>query len=123
MHNAIVADALRRRLAEIGSSLEAWPSENAHSAVYRDLASATVAEEALRRLMVNDRARTERGETVDLEGVFARLELVAVYANHTDDLRFLDALNYYFELSGAFPARLLKRYETALSAHVVRLCE
>jgi hypothetical protein len=54
----------------------------------------------LERLMVQDRRRVEK-DSIDVAGtadLLLRLNLVAVYAGHTSDLRFLDALNYYYEL-------------------------
>ncbi|HYG80545.1 MAG TPA: hypothetical protein VD861_09170 [Pyrinomonadaceae bacterium] len=57
-------------------------------------------EHVLTRLMAQDRARVER-ETVDAvnaDDLLLRLNLVALYASRASDLRFLDALNYYYEL-------------------------
>ena len=50
--------------------------------------------------MVQDRARVESGaiEIAVDEDVLLKLNLLAVYAAQTDDLRYLDALNYYYEL-------------------------
>jgi hypothetical protein len=57
-------------------------------------------EHLLERLMVQDRARVESGaiEIAVDEDVLLKLNLLAVYAAQTDDLRYLDALNYYYEL-------------------------
>lgn len=57
----------------------------------------------LARLMARDRARIERegierGAGPDL---LLRLNLLAVHAARASDLRFLDALNYYYELAPA----------------------
>jgi len=59
-----------------------------------------VREHLLERLMVQDRAQVESGraESLSPEDVLLKLNLLAVYAAHTDDLRYLDALNYYYEL-------------------------
>ena len=54
----------------------------------------------LERLMVQDRKRVEK-DSIDVAGIddlLLRLNLIAVYAALNSDLRFLDALNYYFEL-------------------------
>ena len=54
----------------------------------------------LERLMVQDRRRVEK-DSIDVAGtddLLLRLNLIAVYAGLTSDLRFLDALNYYYEL-------------------------
>ena len=63
------------------------------------------AEEAIRefilmRLMVSFRGRIEKGSmaAVDADDLLLLLNLVAVHATMTTDLRFLDALNYYYEL-------------------------
>ena len=59
-----------------------------------------VREHLLERLMVTDRARIEQ-HSVDLvhaDDLLLRLNLIAIYASLTDDLRYLDALNYYYEL-------------------------
>ncbi len=59
-----------------------------------------VREYVLGRLMVQDRARIEREsfESVADTDVILRLALVAIHCCTNADWRFLDALNYYFEL-------------------------
>lgn len=59
-----------------------------------------VREHLLERLMVQDRARVEGGKSNDvyIDDVLLKLNLLAVYAARADDLRYLDALNYYYEL-------------------------
>lgn len=54
----------------------------------------------LERLMVQDRRRVEKDSTevAGTDDLLLRLNLIAVYAGLTSDLRFLDALNYYYEL-------------------------
>jgi hypothetical protein len=54
----------------------------------------------LTRLMVRDRAVIEKKsiEAVESSELLLRLNLVAVHATSGPDLRFLDALNYYYEL-------------------------
>jgi hypothetical protein len=64
-----------------------------------------VAEELLRQLMVPDRAKLEAGEEFDVDIVLVKLNLVGIRAMITRDLRFLDALNYFYEL----PQRSLTR--------------
>lgn len=64
-----------------------------------------VAEELLRQLMVPDRAKLEAGEEFDVDIVLVKLNLVGIRAMITRDLRFLDALNYFYEL----PQRSLNR--------------
>jgi hypothetical protein len=50
--------------------------------------------------MANDRARIEKNSVsaVASADLLLRLNLIAVHAARTPDLRFLDALNYYYEL-------------------------
>jgi hypothetical protein len=57
-------------------------------------------ERVLMRLMVFDRARIEKNSFAAIESsdLLLRLNLVAVHAARVPDLRFLDALNYYYEL-------------------------
>ena len=57
-------------------------------------------EHVLARLMAHDRARIEKNSINEVASsdLLLRLNLVAVYAARTPDLRFLDALNYYYEL-------------------------
>ena len=57
-------------------------------------------EHVLMRLMVSDRARLEKNpvEAMKSDDLLLRLNLVAVHAARAPDLRFLDALNYYYEL-------------------------
>lgn len=59
-----------------------------------------VREHILTRLMTHDRARLEKESHagVDVDDLLLKLNLVAVMAARTTDLRFLDALNYYYEL-------------------------
>ena len=59
-----------------------------------------VRELLLERLMINDRARLEEGalDLLDANDLFLRLNLIAINASLSDDLRYLDALNYYYEL-------------------------
>ncbi len=60
----------------------------------------SVRERLLERLMVQDRARIERGgmEAGGFDDALLKLNLVAVCAINLRDLRYLDALNYYYEL-------------------------
>jgi hypothetical protein len=64
-----------------------------------------VAEELLRQLMVSDRAKLEGGEEFNVGLVLLKLNFVGIRAMITRDLRFLDALNYFYEL----PQRSLAR--------------
>lgn len=53
--------------------------------------------------MVQDRARIERQPVpVADDEVLSKLTLIAVEASTTRDLRFIDALNYYYELLHEF---------------------
>ena len=57
-------------------------------------------EHLLTRLMVHDRTRIEQNsiDAIDSDDLLLRLNLIAVHAAIVLDLRFLDALNYYYEL-------------------------
>lgn len=57
-------------------------------------------EHVLARLMARDRARVGEGGigAVNSDDLLLRLNLCAVHASRASDLRFLDALNYYYEL-------------------------
>ena len=59
-----------------------------------------IREYMLERLMVADRSRIEQHalRLLDPDDLLLRLNLVAINASLTDDLRYLDALNYYYEL-------------------------
>ena len=59
-----------------------------------------VREHLLERLMVSDRPRIEQNDLhlLDANDLFLRLNLIAINASLSRDLRYLDALNYYFEL-------------------------
>lgn len=59
-----------------------------------------VREHVLMRLMTADRTRIENNSTtaVNADDLFLKLNLIAVHASTATDLRFLDALNYYYEL-------------------------
>jgi hypothetical protein len=71
-----------------------WPPIFSHST------EAEIREHVLMRLMVHDRARIEERSIagVDADDLLLKLNLVAVHARESADLRFLDALNYYYEL-------------------------
>ncbi len=59
-----------------------------------------IREHLLERLMVQDRAAIERSsvDAIDARELLLRLNLLSLYAAVSSDLRYLDALNYYFEL-------------------------
>jgi hypothetical protein len=63
-------------------------------------AEARIQEHLLERLMVADRARIERHsiEALNADDLLMKLNFVALNASLSSDLRFLDALNYYYEL-------------------------
>lgn len=63
-----------------------------------------VREYLLMRLMTGDRTRVEKNAAaVDADELLLKLNLISVHAATTNDLRFLDALNYYYELAAVFP--------------------
>ena len=59
-----------------------------------------ICEYLLRRLMTSIRRQIEKAlpSADDADDLFLQLNLIAVHACATTDLRFLDALNYYYEL-------------------------
>ena len=67
-----------------------------------------VREHLLERLMVVDRSRIERNSLnlLDADEFLLRLNLIAINASLSDDLRYLDALNNFYELlpSAWYPA-------------------
>jgi hypothetical protein len=67
---------------------------------------ADIAEELLRQLMVRDRTRLEAEVEFDADDLLLKLNLVGLCAGMKRDLRFLDALNYYYELPHRSLARL-----------------
>jgi len=93
------------------------------------LSEQRVREHLLERLMVADRSRVEQHslQVLDADDLLLRLNLIAIYASLTTDLRYLDALNYYYELlpSAWYPksvhnwlrVSLLSFYIRALSVH------
>ena len=66
-----------------------------------------IAEELLRQLMVADRIKLEEQADFEVDEVLLKLNLIAVRAWVCRDLRFLDALNYFYEL----PQRSLARFQ------------
>jgi hypothetical protein len=77
-----------------------------------------IAEELLRQLMVQDRAKLEAAAEFDVDMVLLKLNLVGIRAMITRDLRFLDALNYFYEL----PHRSLVRLRASPSFLASWLC-
>ena len=59
-----------------------------------------IRERLLLRLMTSDRVRLEKNtpEGDESDELLLKLNLVAIYAARADDLRYLDALNYYYEV-------------------------
>ena len=59
-----------------------------------------VREHLLEKLMVGDRSRIEKHslQLLNADELLLRLNLIGIYASFTRDLRYLDALNYYYEL-------------------------
>ncbi len=59
-----------------------------------------IREHLLERLMVADRSRIEQHSQhlLNDDDILLKLNLIAIFSSFTDDLRYLDALNYYYEL-------------------------
>jgi hypothetical protein len=64
-----------------------------------------IAEELLRQLMVVDRAKLKAEAEIEVDDILLKLNLTGVRARLKRDLRFLDALNCFYEL----PLRSLVR--------------
>lgn len=92
-----------------------------------------IREHLLERLMVADRSRIERQklQLLPADDLLLRLNLLAIDASLTSDLRYLDALNYYYELlpaswHPASPHNWLREsfitfYARALAVHLTQL--
>ena len=95
-------------------------------------AEGEIREYVLTRLMVHDRAAVERRSVAEVssDDLLLKLNLLAGHAQVTTDLRFLDALNYYYELLPAqwsphgkenwLLASYLGLYARALAAAILR---
>ena len=77
--------------------------------------------------MVADRARFEQRslQLLNPDDLLLRLNLIAIYASFTTDLRYLDALNYYYELlpsdwslNNSLRMSFLNFYSRALATHI-----
>ena len=86
-----------------------------------------VREHLLERLMVADRARIEQHSLhlLNANDLLLRLNLIAIYASFTTDLRYLDALDYYYELlpsdwspNNSLRLSFLNFYLRALATHI-----
>lgn len=86
-----------------------------------------IREHLLERLMVADRARLEQHslQLLKADDLLLRLNLIAIYASFTTDLRYLDALNYYYELlppdwspNNSLRLSFLNFYLRALATHI-----
>lgn len=55
-------------------------------------------EECLRKLMVSYRPKIEQKKEVDMKEVSRLLKEVQNYGNETNDIRFLDCLEYFKEI-------------------------
>ena len=71
----------------------------AHPLNFSSHSEDSVREHVLERLMVRDRARLEGDPSISIDDdLLLRLNLIAIHSITTSDLRFLDALNYHYEL-------------------------
>lgn len=78
--------------------LQLLTSRYAHPLNFSSASEELVREHVLERLMVQDRSRIERDSSLEIDGdVLLRLNLIAIHSSMERDLRFLDALNYYYE--------------------------
>jgi hypothetical protein len=93
---------LREAARDSNESFRLLTTRYAHPLNFSQPPEQFVREHVLERLMVKDRARLERpsAQTID-DDVLLRLNLIAIHSSLRSDLRFLDAVNYYFELLSA----------------------
>ena len=86
-----------------------------------------IREHLLERLMVADRTRIEQQSLhlLNADDLLLRLNLIAIHASFTTDLRYLDALNYYYELlpsdwstNNSLRLSFLNFYLRALATHI-----
>ena len=76
----------------------------AHPLNFSSASEGLVREHVLERLMVQDRSRLERNSSGGFDGdLLLRLNLIAMHSSIERDLRFLDALNYHYELLSPNP--------------------
>ena len=89
-----VKSAAREPVFSLLAERYAWPLN------FSFAADDQVREYLLMRLMTADRARIENNSAgaVNPDDLLLKLNLISVHASTTTDLRFLDALNYYYEL-------------------------
>ena len=89
-----VKSVAREPLFSLLAERYAWPLN------FSFAADDQVREYLLMRLMTADRARIENNSAVAVhpDDLLLKLNLISVHASTTTDLRFLDALNYYYEL-------------------------
>ena len=89
-----VKSAAREPVFNLLTERYAWPLN------FSFAADDEVREYLLMRLMTADRARVESNSSGAMNGedLLLKLNLISVHASSATDLRFLDALNYYYEL-------------------------
>ena len=97
-------ETLRAASRDRNESFRLLTTRYAHPLNFSSPSEDSVREHVLERLMVQDRARLEGDHSISIDDdVLLRLNLIAIHSNTTSDLRFLDALNYHYEL--LFPNR------------------
>ena len=89
-----IKTAAREPLFGLLTERYAWPLN------FSFRAEDDIREYLLMRLMTHCRARIEKNSpaAVNTDDLLLKLNLISVHASSTTDLRFLDALNYYYEL-------------------------
>ncbi|HEX6044111.1 MAG TPA: hypothetical protein VFZ22_06450 [Pyrinomonadaceae bacterium] len=93
-------DELKAATREPQRRFELLAARYLHPLNLAALSEQRVREHLLERLMVGDRSRIEQHslQVLNADDLLLRLNLIAIYASLTTDLRYLDALNYYYEL-------------------------
>lgn len=93
-------DALQSSIREPQRRFELLTTRYLHPLNVAVPSERRVREHLLERLMVADRSRIEQHSShlLNADDFLFRLNLIAIYASFTTDLRYLDAVNYYYEL-------------------------
>ena len=97
---SVVFDQLKSSVRDAQRRFELLTTRYLHPLNVAAASEQQIREHLLERLMVADRSRIEQHELhlLDADDLLLRLNLIAIYASFTNDLRYLDALNYYYEL-------------------------
>ena len=93
-------DRLQASIRDPGRRFELLTTRYAYPINIAAPSEERVREHLLERLMVADRSRIEQHSLnlLHADDLLFRLNLLSIFASLTTDLRYLDALNYFYEL-------------------------